>query len=388
MGKKKIYNSDNDSDKKKPENIIESESDSESEQSTQSEQSEQSEQKNKQKIKKIETDNDDTTDSPKVIKIDAKKKLENKKIGKKINDKKILEMLHELVNYNDDEDVIKKIKKKECKQSNIKKYTMDISDDDKEKIIENVETKAKTTQAKLKKFKNIVEKEQTKEIIGSIGQNVVNPIQKVVLDILKTNGPGLFTNGVLPLVSDRLRIAMEEARDKRYLKMVQKHDQEKEKEKEKEREVEEKPKKIYIARPKKIQRESPKESSNESEEKPKKNQFQGGGGGGNYNNIQSPYDMQTLIELIKKQTALQEATLQSQISQSQTQIPVMEPTVFPEKSYDRDNIKIKYPTHNYMEQDNESQIDRIVSDIKCNITRPDNYQNKKVIAKISTKRRL
>lgn len=162
---------------------------------------------------------------PKVIKIN---RLKNKPVSKKkIDDKKILQMLHELVEYSDNENNtnIKKTNRNNCKQLGNKKFNINTDDDEKSKIINEIEEKTKVTQEKLKKFKTIVQKEQTKEIIGSIGENVIAPIQTMFIDMLKASGPGVVMNGVMPLVSDRLRIAMEEARDKRYVKMLQKHEQ-------------------------------------------------------------------------------------------------------------------------------------------------------------------
>jgi hypothetical protein len=175
--------------------------------------------------KVISCTEEDETDEPKVIKIEKlKKKKKHLTKNKKTDDKKILEMLHDLVSYNEEDEHIKKTYRPGCRQSGLKKYSAEVPDEDRAKIVNNVEEKTKATQARLKKFKTIVEREQTKEIIGSIGENVIAPIQNIFLDMLRANGPGVILNGVMPLVSDRLRIAMEESRDKRYLKMIQKHD--------------------------------------------------------------------------------------------------------------------------------------------------------------------
>ena len=91
-------------------------------------------------IKKANISIESDSEGPRVIKID---KMKNKKKNKSIDDKKILNMLNDLVDYSEEEDlsIKKNINRTSCKQHGLKKYNINGNDNEKSKIVDDIEEK-------------------------------------------------------------------------------------------------------------------------------------------------------------------------------------------------------------------------------------------------------
>jgi len=168
------------------------------------------------------TDNDSNASSESQEKITTpknRKEIENKlktKMNKPNGVDTVINLLNDLIDKN-----TASSKKKTLNDLNDSDNNSDTPSlkDEQHKILEKSEKIKSLREEKIKKFKNIVERDQTKQLVETFGTQVVKPLYILATEIFLKNPVGIpMLKDTIPQISNKILSVINDANEKRELR--------------------------------------------------------------------------------------------------------------------------------------------------------------------------